>query len=369
MGVTSAAVLASAPKLGSFPLPVCGGGCVTVFCTMMDAGSNDANRLVQSAAWLDLTRMSPFPEHPTRDLDCSDGTVICYHRVWPPRGVSCLWACSFPSGDWTVRPLATAQESIKTSQGSSRGVLAGTVRVERNSTNWVDRPRPLSGLHHRHCGWTAAAASGHHLVSAGPNRQWNRPRLSGPEENKQQLCAPPALRQGAEKRLPTSPRALPLSFIWSSHKGFPGGARCEESPINAGDIRDGGSIPGSGRSPGGRQGNPLQCSCLENPVDRGAWRSMVHGVTRSQTRLMRLSMNIIQGQVWTTVFRDTCLGGQNEMKNSKAVFTRLVVIFEVQEVWQRMCTWRGTTSCVSNLGYHFTYLFCAFCNIVEFHKF
>ena len=137
-------------QMVSFPLPVCGGGCVTVFCTMMDAGSNDANRLVQSAAWLDLTRMSPFPGHPTRDLDCSGGTAICYHRVWPPRGVSCLGACGFPSGDWTVRPLATGPESIKTSQGSSRGVLAGTVRVERNSTNRVDRPRPLSGLHRGH---------------------------------------------------------------------------------------------------------------------------------------------------------------------------------------------------------------------------
>ena len=46
-----------------------------------------------------------------------------------------------------------------------------------------------------------------------------------------------------------------------------------------------GSIPESGRSPGGGHGNPLQCSCLENPVDRGAWRATVHGVTKSQTRL------------------------------------------------------------------------------------
>ena len=42
-------------------------------------------------------------------------------------------------------------------------------------------------------------------------------------------------------------------------------------PANAGDIRDAGSIAGSGRSPGGGQGNPLQYSCLENPMDRGAW--------------------------------------------------------------------------------------------------
>ena len=63
----------------------------------------------------------------------------------------------------------------------------------------------------------------------------------------------------------------------------------EDSPANAGDVRDVGSIPGSGRSPGGGHGNPLQCSCLENPMDRGALEAMVHRVTQSQTRLKGLS--------------------------------------------------------------------------------
>ena len=55
-------------------------------------------------------------------------------------------------------------------------------------------------------------------------------------------------------------------------------------PANAGDIRDTGSIPGSGRSPGEGNGNPFQYSCLENPMDRGAWMvATVHGVTKSQT--------------------------------------------------------------------------------------
>ena len=49
---------------------------------------------------------------------------------------------------------------------------------------------------------------------------------------------------------------------------------------NAGDIRDAGSIPGSGRSPGEENGNPLQCSCLENPMDRGAWWAAVYGTHR-----------------------------------------------------------------------------------------
>ena len=58
---------------------------------------------------------------------------------------------------------------------------------------------------------------------------------------------------------------------------------------NAGEVRDPGSIPGSGRSPGGGHSNPLQCSCLENPMDRGAWRAIVHGVSKSGTRLSDLA--------------------------------------------------------------------------------
>ena len=54
-------------------------------------------------------------------------------------------------------------------------------------------------------------------------------------------------------------------------------------PDNEGDIRDVGSIPGLGRSPGGWHGNPLQYSCLENPMDRGAWQAVVHRVTKNQT--------------------------------------------------------------------------------------
>ena len=52
-------------------------------------------------------------------------------------------------------------------------------------------------------------------------------------------------------------------------------------PANAGDIRDTGSIFGSGRSPGGGNGNPLQYSCLENPMDRGAWQAIVYRVTET----------------------------------------------------------------------------------------
>ena len=56
-------------------------------------------------------------------------------------------------------------------------------------------------------------------------------------------------------------------------------------PVNAGGIRDVGSFSGLGRSPGGGHGNPLQCSCLDNPMDRGAWGATVHEVAKRQTRL------------------------------------------------------------------------------------
>ena len=65
--------------------------------------------------------------------------------------------------------------------------------------------------------------------------------------------------------------------------GFPGGIGVKSLPADAGDTRDVGLIPGSGRSPGGGHDNPLQNSCLENPRDRGDWGSTVLRVTKSQT--------------------------------------------------------------------------------------
>ena len=57
----------------------------------------------------------------------------------------------------------------------------------------------------------------------------------------------------------------------------------KNQPANAGDIKDVGSIPGSGRFPGGEHGNPLQYSCLKNPMDRGAWQIVVHKIERDMT--------------------------------------------------------------------------------------
>ena len=66
---------------------------------------------------------------------------------------------------------------------------------------------------------------------------------------------------------------------------FPGAIVVKNPPASEGDIRDVDSIPGSGKSPGVGNGNPVQYSCLGNPMDRGAWQATVHGVAKSQTGL------------------------------------------------------------------------------------
>jgi len=70
--------------------------------------------------------------------------------------------------------------------------------------------------------------------------------------------------------------------------GFPGGPVVKNLPANAGDVD---SVPGSGRSPGQENGNPLQYSCLGNPVDRGAWQTTVHGIAKESDMTLRLNNN------------------------------------------------------------------------------
>ena len=74
-------------------------------------------------------------------------------------------------------------------------------------------------------------------------------------------------------------RCTPFTLHTKGTQGVSGGASGKESTCKTGDM---GPIPGSGRSSGGGHGNPLQYSCLENPMDRGAWWATVHGVTKSQ---------------------------------------------------------------------------------------
>ena len=89
---------------------------------------------------------------------------------------------------------------------------------------------------------------------------------------------------GIEPESLTSP-ALGSRFFYliiSFGEGFPGGSMVKNLPANAGNS---GSIPGSGRSPGEGNGNSVQYSCLENPMDRGVWQATVHEVTNSWTQL------------------------------------------------------------------------------------
>ena len=73
----------------------------------------------------------------------------------------------------------------------------------------------------------------------------------------------------------------------TSDRGFLGGSEGKASACNAGDLS---LIPGSGRSPGEGNGNPLQYSCLENSMDGGAWWATVHEITKSQTRLSNFTL-------------------------------------------------------------------------------
>ena len=82
--------------------------------------------------------------------------------------------------------------------------------------------------------------------------------------------------------LPRRAGRVDLAQFLRAQVRFPGGSDSKESACNAEDL---GSIPGSGRSPGEGHGNPLQYSCLGNPMDRGAWWAVIQGVAKSQVRL------------------------------------------------------------------------------------
>ena len=82
----------------------------------------------------------------------------------------------------------------------------------------------------------------------------------------------------------------------------------KESVCHEGDTGDEVSIPGLGRSPGGGNGNPLQYSCLETPMDRGAWWATVRGVTKSQTCLKQLSMHACTSITHAQIYMWSCVG-------------------------------------------------------------
>ena len=91
------------------------------------------------------------------------------------------------------------------------------------------------------------------------------------------------------KRIGNNQMYSMAKIIYIVKQGFPGGAGGKDSACQCRlGIKDTSWIPGLGRSPGGGNGNPLQYSCLENPMDRGAWRAIAHRVTKSQTQLKQL---------------------------------------------------------------------------------
>ena len=99
-------------------------------------------------------------------------------------------------------------------------------------------------------------------------------------------------------------------------RGFPGGTSGKEPACQCRRLRDTGSIPGFERSPGGGHGTPLQCSCLENPMDRGAWRAAVYRVTQSRTRLKQFSTHTCMYE-YTTFYLSTHLVNSCIHKNLK----------------------------------------------------
>ena len=85
---------------------------------------------------------------------------------------------------------------------------------------------------------------------------------------------------------------------WHIKKQRHGGSDGKASAYNAGDL---GFVPGSGRSPGEGNGNPLQYSCLENPMDGAAWWAIVHGVAKSRTRLSDFTFFLVKAMVFPVV--------------------------------------------------------------------
>ena len=78
-------------------------------------------------------------------------------------------------------------------------------------------------------------------------------------------------------------KGIQINKPWRPNRGFPSGSAVKNLLANAGDIGDMGSIPGLGRSTGEGNGNLLQYSCLRNPMVRGAWHTIVHGVAKNPT--------------------------------------------------------------------------------------
>ena len=130
----------------------------------------------------------------------------------------------------------------------------------------------------------------------------------------------PRIKEGA-RVLEGIPEEVIFELSFEGWIGFPGGSDSKASACNVGDP---GSSPGSGRSPGEGNGNPLQFSCLENPMDRGAWWATVHGVAKRQTRLSDFTFTSLEG--WIRVHEVEMAGRafpEDKMDNNMDLVIRL----------------------------------------------
>ena len=108
-----------------------------------------------------------------------------------------------------------------------------------------------------------------------------------------------------------------------SHLCFSGGSDGKASACNSGDL---GSIPGSGSSPGEGNGNPLQYSCLENPMDRGAWWAAVRGVAKSRTQLSNSSFSMSHSCLFACMCCHQCFILVNFVSNLMSVKWHLISV-------------------------------------------
>ena len=163
----------------------------------------------------------------------------------------------------------------------------------------------------------------------------------------------------------TASNSLPIWGEVRSEEGFPGRTVVKNPPANAGDVRDVGLILGLGRSPGVGNGTPVQYSCLENRIDRGAWRTTVHGAAKSQTWLsMRLCAHAhahtrahTHTEEWRLSGRCTCqILNDNEKEKVRVIFflgwtgNRIVTKFQFLHCANPILNNRGLCQIVLDLG-------------------
>ena len=138
----------------------------------------------------------------------------------------------------------------------------------------------------------------------------------------------------------------------------PGGSVVKNLPANAGGVGDPGSIPGLGRSPGGGNGNLLQYSCLENPMDRGAWQATVHGVPKSQTLLSDWAYTHTQRAITNQLgVKEYCLNKLRELVMDREAWCAAVHGVTKSRTWQSAWTeWNWIGRWAMNMKWKLTKL-------------